>query len=800
MTPFFPEHIWDGISDLDGSGEMGQMISEIIAVQQFLANMPAPEAGATGPVGPAGPQGPQGERGPAGPAGSRGPAGPEGPAGKAGPEGKPGPEGPKGPLGERGPAGLPGSKGDPGPQGQQGPTGPQGPVGPEGPQGPEGPAGKDGAQGPVGPAGQTGPKGADGSPGTTGEKGDVGPQGPPGPQGAIGPQGATGPQGPQGAIGPQGPKGEVGATGPKGQVGPQGPQGPRGPAGPQGEQGLLGPVGPKGAKGDPGPAGPAGRDGSDSEIKWRGAWRRDETYPRGSLVEYEGSTYLCKVDNSFNHKPAGSPSAWALFAKAGRNGLSYGGGGGGGSSGTVGPQGPTGPEGPQGIQGEQGIQGPQGDPGVDGANGTDGRMGGIRFTFDSNITLGDPGAGLFRLNGAFTGLAIDPLDADGNNVATWIISWIDSTNDPPGVLFIQSITTGQLHAYEIDGIIDAGGWYNIAVTQVLSGGGFSNGEDVVMFFQRNGNVGATGATGAAGADGTNGLSIPGCRLTLESHVPVSLTDQASKTTIYYTAWTHGGVPLYDGSAWGTYYLPSGEISGTVPSATTSAKPFDVFVYLNSGTPTLEFVEWTSTTARATNIINTTSPYLYVKSGDSTRLYVGTIHCTTSGQTNDTLRARHVWNMFNRVERDLFWAGPGAAWTYSASAVVRYVAGGTGPSMSVVCGLQQDFIDLNILCDVRKDGGNTAVAVRFGIGVDGINLNSTPNLYIRTRATAGTLNVTDNASICQTLMMNWKHRVTQGYHEYNWCEITNTNAVTLAADAGGGTFQSDEAGMNGSFTL
>jgi len=129
-----------------------------------------------------------------------------------------------------------------------------------------------------------------------------------------------------------------------------------------------------------------------------------------------------------------------------------------------------------------------------------------------------------------------------------------------------------------------------------------------------------------------------------------------------------------------------------------------------------------------------------------------------------------------------------------------VAGGTGPSFSVCVGITEEIIDLTIQCAMRKDGSNTAVAIRMGFGYDSINLNSTPNPYIRTRGTTGTLNVTGNASILQTLDAHWKHIPAQGYHEYNWCEITNTHTVVLAADAGGGTFQSDEAGMWGEMKL
>jgi|GEM_PF-4776138 len=86
-----------------------------------------------------------------------------------------------------------------------------------------------------------------------------------------------------------------------------------------------------------------------------------------------------------------------------------------------------------------------------------------------------------------------------------------------------------------------------------------------------------------GSGGLSNLAIPGLcqrRLTLESGVSVSTTNQTSKSTIYWTAHTGNAVALYDGSNWNVYTPP--EIG--FPVVATSAKNYDTFASVSSATP------------------------------------------------------------------------------------------------------------------------------------------------------------------------------------------------------------------------
>ena len=208
-------------------------------------------------------------------------------------------------------------------------------TGPPGPQGPAGPAGADGAQGAQGPAGPEGDSAyevavANGFVGTEsawiasleGDVGPTGPQGPEGPQGDQGPMGAgvdfegewgTGTayqtndavtwEGSMYVAVQNNTNQEPTLTEPYtywlpvavGGTGLTGATGPEGPAGPQGSTGATGPTGPA--------------------MVWRGAWGDTTTYNPLDAVSYDGSSYVCILQNTNNVPP--NATYWALIAQKG---------------------------------------------------------------------------------------------------------------------------------------------------------------------------------------------------------------------------------------------------------------------------------------------------------------------------------------------------------------------------------------------------------------------------------------------------------------------------------------------------
>jgi len=184
--------------------------------------------------------------------------------------------------------------------------------------------------------------------------------------------------------------------------------------------------------------------------------------------------------------------------------------------------------------------------------------------------------------------------------------------------------------------------------------------------------GSSGVSGTSGVNGTTLYDHSDFRLTLESGVAVSGTNQEAKTTLYLTPYIGKQICLYYGSAWNFY--DSDEVSISL-SGKTANKNHDVFAYYTGSAVSLELVEWTSDSVRAANLARSSG--VLVKSGDATKKYIGTIRTTgTTGQCEDSYTTRYVWNWYNRVSRWGFTTNTTTSWTYSTYAW-REFNGGTG---------------------------------------------------------------------------------------------------------------------------
>lgn len=200
----------------------------------------------------------------------------------------------------------------------------------------------------------------------------------------------------------------------------------------------------------------------------------------------------------------------------------------------------------------------------------------------------------------------------------------------------------------------------------------------------------TATTGGGG--GSN--SICDGRLTLSTGVPVMTSTVTGATTLYFTPYKGNRIALYDGtSTWNvrTFTELSLSLSGY-----TASKNYDIWVYDNAGTPALESTVWTNDTTRATSI--TLQDGVYVKSGSTTRRYVGTIRInSTGGQCNFTFGALStgatagdfgVWNYYNRVEVTTLVQDNADFWSYTTGAW-RSANNSTNNRVSFVVGVQED---------------------------------------------------------------------------------------------------------------
>jgi hypothetical protein len=272
--------------------------------------------------------------------------------------------------------------------------------------------------------------------------------------------------------------------------------------------------------------------------------------------------------------------------------------------------------------------------------------------------------------------------------------------------------------------------------------------------------------------------IPGGRLTLESGVSVSTSDQTAKTSVYYTPHTHNRIGLYDGTSWTLHAFAELTLAlGTL----TSGKNYDVFLYDNAGTLTLEFsAAWTNDTTRADAL--TTQDGVYVKSGATTRRYLGTIRTTSTTTTEDSCGGsttqvggkRFVWNHYNRVHRPIGVVDLTNSWTYAVATTWRQSNAAAGNKVEVVVGLAGAVIKLRSCNMVNSD--STTTAVLSAIGEDSTTTRVAAGVALIAAATSSTYGSASH---------DLTKYVPLGYHYYSWNEWQSSSAtITYRGDDGG----------------
>ncbi len=276
------------------------------------------------------------------------------------------------------------------------------------------------------------------------------------------------------------------------------------------------------------------------------------------------------------------------------------------------------------------------------------------------------------------------------------------------------------------------------------------------------------------------------RLTLTSGTPVTTTDVTAATTLYFTPFNGSRISLYDGSsAWtlnsfsetslslsglikgvlydifgylsgGTFTLeavawkkvtatnsPTSGSSKTINLADTSTLAVGMEVTIKDGSNsevaviTAVVLNTSITVASLTNSYTlpdvygfqtratalTTQSGIYVKNGATARRYLGTIRITTTtGQTEDSISRRFVYNAYNQVDRKLYCYDPTNSWTPPGSfgppnSSVAYGVGRFG----VVVGLSGSIANIDNRNFYYYSGGVAHIGV--GIGINSTTSNS-----------------------------------------------------------------------------
>lgn len=259
------------------------------------------------------------------------------------------------------------------------------------------------------------------------------------------------------------------------------------------------------------------------------------------------------------------------------------------------------------------------------------------------------------------------------------------------------------------------------------------------------------------------------RLSPSSTLAVPTSDSSSVTTLYLHPYKGNRVALYDtgNSRWYLAHM-SAAVSKAL-SGLTASRPYDVFLYSSAGTLTLEFVAWTSGTARATAL--TTQDGVLVKSGDASRRYVGTFYATgatttawvTDGSTTTSAKL-FIWNYYNRVNVTGRSREGTASWTYGTS-TWRSMNNDTANRVEVVIGVQEDHVDVQaVLCTHQS---NTTGA--GAIGEDSTSAVATGCLYQGGYSASNT---------SQPFVSHLRTMTAIGYHYYQAIEISTFGTGTF----------------------
>ncbi len=266
------------------------------------------------------------------------------------------------------------------------------------------------------------------------------------------------------------------------------------------------------------------------------------------------------------------------------------------------------------------------------------------------------------------------------------------------------------------------------------------------------------------------------RLTLASGTPVTTSDVTAATTLYFALYMGNKIGLYNGNTWDIYTFTERSLSLAALAANTN---YDIFIYDNAGTLTLEAVAWSNDSTRATAL--TTQDGIYVKSGAPGHRYLGTIRTTnTAGQCQDSTARRFVWNCYNRAPRHMVAIDTTNSWTYTTMAwrpSHNDTTDGVG-RVSFVVGLAEVMVRAQSAILAGHDSGSL-------YAVDGIALDATNTNHAQVH-----LGRSPNA--ISGLHMAYYHGwLAAGYHFLQHLEYSSQNVgtTTFYGDYGATNVQS-----------
>ena len=319
-------------------------------------------------------------------------------------------------------------------------------------------------------------------------------------------------------------------------------------------------------------------------------------------------------------------------------------------------------------------------------------------------------------------------------------------------------------------VASAAGGITGSITRTTAGTPFitaPSGNVVTVTTGSNGQIILSGSGGSSGGSGVSALDslvyagLFGHRLSLVLSNSVVTSSVTSGSTLYLNRHTSDLMGLHNGSLW----LPvTASVVSMSLSALTNNTNYDVFVRRDPSTfvVSMDMAAWTGNARPALG----SQDGVYIKSGDSTRRYVGTIRTQATNSTADSVKKRFVWNFYNTVPRHLEVADPTDSWVYDTLAF-RVANGRTSNSYELVCGMPT-LVRSRVSTIVFS--ANLGLICSVGIGVDSTSVNS-----------ARYFGALTNANVLTPCSADYFDYVSQGYHQIYWLECSGGGDVTFYGD-------------------
>jgi hypothetical protein len=410
------------------------------------------------------------------------------------------------------------------------------------------------------------------------------------------------------------------------------------------------------------------------------------------------------------------------------------------------------------------------------------------------------GTGVVVASGTVSARAEYILTTTSFTIGTTSLTFTQGLTDSPGADTVSNTSLANMATQTVKARDTAGTGdpEDVALTDIIDWLGSTQG----MVLYRGASSWAALAAGTSGyiltaagaganpAWAANSASVhtpPQGRLTLETAVPVSTSDQSGKTTVYYTPHIGTSVPIYNGT---TFTMTTfAELSQLTtdntksPAVVANNSVYDVFVWSDSGTMrATRGPLWSSDTSRGTGAGTTELERvggIYLNKVDITNgpaanrgTYVGTIRSDGSAQINDTVLLRYVWNAYHAVKRPMRAVDATNTWNYSTATWRQANAAATN-QISYVVGLSNDAVEAKVVGHAVNSGA-TVRGVSVGIGVDSTSAN--------TASLTGRVQVDNTATVMA--IASYAGYPGIGKHTLAWLEKGNgTDTQTWSGDGG-----------------